>query len=337
VIEIGSLVLSIVLGITLAVLGYGYWALVGMTIALPGVSSLCFWLASRWVPGRPGHSADIRSMMRFGGAVTINSLIVYVAYNVDKVLLGRLWGAEVLGVYGRAYQLINIPTENLNSAVGGVAISALSRLQNDPSRFRAYFLKGYSLVLAVTIPVTMACAMFASDIIVVLLGPKWTGSVAIFRALAPTIVAFALINPLSWLLFSTGRIRRSMKMALVIAPVVILGYIIGLPYGAEGVAWGYSIAMSLLIVPMIAWARHSTVVPGRAILAAVAGPLVSAAVAAVPSATAYFVLCRGMSPVTRLVVSGAVLGASYAGMLLFGTGHKRFYRDLIGDVWGRSR
>ena len=86
--------------------------------------------------------------MRFGGTVTLNSVVVYFAYNLEKVLVGRYWGAEAIGIYGRAYQIISIPTDNLNSAVGTVAFSALSRVQHDANRLKRYFLKGYSLVLA---------------------------------------------------------------------------------------------------------------------------------------------------------------------------------------------
>ena len=85
-----------------------------------------------------------------------------------------------------------------------MAVSALSRLQDDPERFKSYFLKGYSLVLMLTLPVTVACALFAHDIILVVLGAKWMSAVPIFRFLAPTILAFALINPVTWLLFLEG-------------------------------------------------------------------------------------------------------------------------------------
>ena len=68
--------------------------------------------------------------------------------NLRKSLVGRFWGADAIGIYGRAYQLISIPTDNLNAAVGEVAFSALSRVQDDPVRLKSYFLKGYSLVLA---------------------------------------------------------------------------------------------------------------------------------------------------------------------------------------------
>src|SRR5262249_39079569 len=116
-------------------------------------------LVARWVPGRPRRQSGLRSLMRFGGTMTLNGLVVYIASNFDKVLLGRFWGAEAIGLYGRAYQLIRIPTDNLNGAIGEVAFAALSRIQNDNDRLKRYFLKGYSLVLAVTLPITVACAL----------------------------------------------------------------------------------------------------------------------------------------------------------------------------------
>src|SRR3984885_14023268 len=227
VIGVVSLIVGTALAIGGAKAGYGYWALVAMTVSSPVVSTIGFWLATGWVPGMPHRRTGIRSMMRFGGTVTLNSLVAYIAYNAEKVMIGRFWGADAIGIYGRAYQLVNIPTENLNSAVGEVAFSALSRLQDDPGRLKSYFLKGYSLVLAMTLPITIVCAIFAREAISVLLGPKWAEAVPIFRLLAPTILIFAMINPFSWLLFAIGKVGRSLKIAFVIAPLVIAGYLIG--------------------------------------------------------------------------------------------------------------
>src|SRR3984885_46285 len=236
-----SLVVSTSIAIGGAMIGYGYWALVAMALAAPIINTLGFWLTTAWVPGRPRRRIGIRSMMHFGGTITLNSLVVYIASNFEKVLLGRFWGADALGIYGRAYQLINIPTGNLNAAAGEVAFSALSRLQDDPSRLKSYFLKGYSLVLAMTMPMTVASALFADDMIFVFLGPKWNAAAAIFRFLAPTILVFAIANPLSWLVMSLGLVRRALKIGLVIAPVLILAYVVGLPYGPKGVAIAYSV------------------------------------------------------------------------------------------------
>src|SRR5260221_2229559 len=156
-IDIISLLASIAVGIGMAVYGFKYWSLVGMTIVAPLVTSISLWLATGWIPGAPRRRVGVHSMMRFGGTITLNGLVVYIAYNLEKVLLGRFWGAETVGIYGRAYQLINIPTDNLNSAVGEVAFSVLARVKEDQPRFKSYFLKGYSFVVAMTIPITLFC------------------------------------------------------------------------------------------------------------------------------------------------------------------------------------
>jgi PST family polysaccharide transporter len=268
-------------------------------------------------------------MMGFGSILTLNGLVAYAAYNSEKVLIGRFWGADAIGIYGRAYQLINIPTANLNSAVGEVAFSALSRVQDDPSRFRSYFLKGYSLVLGLTLPITIACALFAHDLIFVLLGPKWKDAATIFQLLAPTIAIFAIINPLGWLLYSLGLVVRSLKIALVFAPVMIAGYVIGLPHGPKGVAFAYSAVMALWVIPHVVLCIHGTVVTLRDIVLAVSRPLASGVLAGGLAFAVQITYGQLWSPLLRLVIESIVLLVAYLGILLFVTGQKSLYLDLL--------
>jgi PST family polysaccharide transporter len=335
-IDIFALTVSTILGVVMAIRGYGYWSLVGMTLMGPLVGTVCVWMVARWVPGKPRRQVGTGSMMRFGGTITLNGLVVYVAYNLEKVLLGRYWGADVVGIYGRAYQLSNIPTENLNSSVGGVVFSALSRLQDDPQRLKSYFLKGYSLVLALTLPITLLSALFANDTILVFLGPKWREAIPIFRLLAPTILIFAMINPFAWLLFAIGQVGRSLKIALVIAPIVITGYVIGLPYGPKGVALGYSTAMALWVVPHIVWCVRGTVISFRDILRTLSQPLLSSIVAAAPPFALQFFYGQWLSPLPRLLIGGTIFVSVYVGMLLHVMGQKAFYLDLLRGLISRS-
>ena len=333
-------VVSLMVGTALAIggakAGYGYWSLVAMTVSTPLVASIGFWIATGWIPGLPQRGTGIRSMMRFGGTITLNGLVAYVAYNAEKVLIGRFWGTDAIGIYGRAYQLVSIPTDNLNTAVGEVAFSALSRLQDDPSRFRSYFLKGYSLVLAMTLPLTIACILFADDVVAVLLGPKWKDAVVIFRFLAPTILIFALINPLGWLLYSLGMVGRSLKIALVFAPTLIAGYVMGLAYGPKGVAFGYSAVLTLWVMPFIAWCVQGTEVSFRDILVTVSRPLASGIFAA-GLAYGLRLICGQLLPVLpRLVLESSVLLVTFLGLLLFVAGQKSFYLDLLKGLKGSS-
>ena len=335
-IDIIALVVSTAVGIVMAATGFGYWSLVAAAVAVPLVATICLWLTTGWSPGRPRSHDGVHSLLRFGGAITLGNLIVYLAYNLEKVLLGRFWGADALGLYGRAYQLVNLPTDNLNSAFWSVAFSGLSRVRDDPQKFKSYFLKGYSLLLALTIPITIAAALFAPDLILVVLGPKWKDVIVIFRLLTPTILIFALINPLAWLVFSLGMVGRNLKIVSVLAPLVICGYLLGLPYGPKGVAFGYSAMMTLWVIPHIAWCVHGTVVSLRDILLAVSRPLVSGIVAAGFAFGVQYLCGPSLSPLLRLLMGSTVLLAAYVGMLFYAMGQKDLYWSILRALRRRS-
>lgn len=329
VINIVSQLVGTVLAIGMAVAGFRYWSLVAMTLSIPLTTTIGLWLTARWMPGMPRRQAGVRSMLRFGSTVTLNGLVVYVAYNLDKVLLGRYWGAQALGIYGRAYQFINIPTDNLNSAIGEVAFSALSRVQHEPDRVRNYFLKGYSLVVTLTIPITVVCALFANDLVLVLLGPKWIEAIPLFRLLAPTIVFFAMINPLGWLMYAMGLVGRSLRIALVLAPLVIAGYLLGLPYGPKGVAFGFSAVLALWMIPHMAWCVHGTVVSLRDILKVVSRPVIASIVASGVASAVERLYPVHFSSFVRLALDCTVLLATYLGILLYIMGQKAFYLSVL--------
>lgn len=328
-IAVFSQIVGLGLAVSMAATGFGYWALVVASIVPPAISTACMWVATGWIPGMPNRQTEIRHMLIFGSTITLNYLVVYLAYNFEKVLLGRSWGADALGLYGRAYQLINIPTASLNDSVGGVAFSALSRLKQNPARLRDYFLKGYSLVISLTLPTTIFSAIWANEIVLVLLGPKWVDAAAIFRLLSPTILVFGIINPLGWLLTATGLQGRSLRIALVIAPLVVTAYVIGLPYGPTGVAFSFSIAMTLWLIPHILWSTHGTVISARDIAIALSRPLLSGIVAAGCSLMAQFASTQVQLPIERLALGFIVMFASYAVMLLFVMGQWNFYLNLL--------
>jgi PST family polysaccharide transporter len=216
---------------------------------------------------------------------------------------------------------------------------ALSRVQNDPPRLRSYFLKGYSFFLALVTPLTLVCGLFAEDLVLVFLGPKWSGAAPVFRLLAPTIVVFALINPLAWLMLACGLARRSLNIAFMIAPVVVLGYVLGLGHGPQGVAIGYSSAMLALALPVIIWATHGTPITTKDILRSAVKPLVATLCGA-----ASVLLCWGWIvhiklPVVRLAVELTLMFGVYLATLLFALNQKVVYLDLFraSGLWPLRR
>ena len=338
-IDIGSLFVSVVLGIGMALAGFGYWSLVGMTVSSTVVTVVSLWIVGGWLPGPPRRGVGVRSMLQYGGTLTLNSVFGYIAYNADKVLVGRFWGADILGIYMRAYQLINMPTANVHSAIAQVAFPALSRLQDDPQRIKSYFLKGYALFISLALPITVACALFAEDIIRVFLGPKWGAAVPVFRMLAPTIVAFKLINPFGWFMQATGRAARSLHMCVLVVPVVILGYVAGLPYGATGVAAGFSVATLLLVVPVIFWSTRGTPITVVDTFRVVLQPFLSILISAGVTMAMWPFIQLLVSPLLRLFAANGIMFGIYGVLLWFVMGQKAVYLGLLRSlgVWPLAR
>jgi PST family polysaccharide transporter len=334
VIRVISLVIGTVVGILGAIVGYGYWSLVAASLTFPLVLTIGFWIATGWRPRRVREWSEVRSMVRFGGAVTLTSLVGYLGTNCEKILLGRFWGANMLGLYGRAYQLINIPTEGLNLSAGEVAFAALSRLRGDPNRLKSYFLKGYSLFLTMTLPVTAVCALFADDIITVFLGQEWISAAPLFRFLAPTVLVLAIIRPLDWLLPALGLVERSLKMVLVFTPMMIVGVVVALRFGPQGVALAYSTVMLLWAVPAILWAVEGTIVSARDLLGTASKPLLSS-IAGAGVAVGVRSFCGNTgSTLARLILEITVLLTTYGGLILCVTEQKSLYLELFGGLRG---
>jgi PST family polysaccharide transporter len=331
-VDVTALAVSVVVGIGMAMAGCRYWSLVGMAISQPLASGVGLWLASGWIPELPRRGPGIRSMLAYGGAVSITNLVTYLAFNVDKVLIGRVWGATALGIYGRAYQLVNLPNDNLHSTIGLVAFPALARVQNDPARLKAYFLKGYGVFLSLVLPITVGCAIFADDVIQVFLGAKWQEAAPILRLLAPSILAFAVTNPFAWLMLASGRPGRTVKIALTVTPLLILGYALGLRHGPEGVALSFSVTMAACVVPVVLWAKHGTLISMRDIFKSARPALVSI-VMGVAATLVYAPVSDRMEPgFERLVLESSVLFGVYLFTLAFVMKQKALYAELFREV-----
>src|SRR5437762_8001519 len=139
--EIFSIVASVVTAILLAWRGAGYWSLVGGALSLNLAYLIGIWIQCRWRPGLPARKSGVRSMLVFGGNFTGFSVVNYFARNLDNMLIGWWWGAAALGLYAKAYQLLLLPLDQINSPITSVAVPALSRLTDDPERYRQAYLR----------------------------------------------------------------------------------------------------------------------------------------------------------------------------------------------------
>ena len=300
-------VISILVGISIAIVsasyGAGCWALVLMQLAIAITTAIGVWVACKWRPGLPVRNSGVRSMLAFGGHLTGFSIVNYFTRNLDKILIGWRWGTQSLGLYSRAYSLLMLPLQQINTPISAVAIPALSRLQDKPERYRSYYLKAISLIALVTMPSVMFMIIMSENIIGVVLGEQWIGASRIFSILGISALIQPILNTTGWLYVSTGRTDRMFKWGIFASSLITVAFLIGLPYGSVGVASSYTTCFLLITFPCLWYAFKYTPVDisstAKALWPTVTGTLV------VGVALGLF---KTLIPVVSAGVSGLVVG-----------------------------
>jgi O-antigen/teichoic acid export membrane protein len=247
--DITSYALAVIVAVTMARRGGGYFALVALPLTLYAVQTLLSWLMVKWRPSLPRRGADVGSMVRFGGNVAASYVVINLNRSIDNVLIGWYWGAAPLGLYSRAYNLLMLPVRQLSAPAASVAIPAFSRLQTDPQRFAQYYLRAVNLIMWIGTPVFGFLFVAARPVIVLTLGHQWQDAAPVFQILVISALGQLLLESTLWLFVSTGQPNRLLKLMLIISPIIVASFVIGLPFGIKGVA----LSGSLVLISMFPW------------------------------------------------------------------------------------
>jgi O-antigen/teichoic acid export membrane protein len=259
-IELSSSLLSFLVAIALARIGLSYWALVWQQVMIFALIAIASWFACSWRPGAIIWEPDVKSMLGFGGNLTVTNLLNYLCRNLDNVLIGRFCGATVLGLYSKAYQLLLLPIWQINTPMLSAITPALSRLQFEPLRFKQLYLRSMMAIVTVGMPLVVFLFVRAESIILVALGREWLGAVPLFRLLSPTAFMDTFNIAGGLILTTLGQTQRQLWLSIVSAFLLIVGFCIGIHWGAEGVAIALSTIVCLTRIPALVFCfAHSPV------------------------------------------------------------------------------
>lgn len=239
-------------GLTLAVLGFGPWALIGQQVTVSFVSMALLWIFSPWRPSLTYSWASLRDLGGFGLKLFGAHLLDYLHRNADKLLIGRFLGSASLGAYAVAYNLMVLPLQRLVIPIQDTLFPAYSRWQDDPERLRRVWFRVSRVVAAVVAPTMLGLVVVAQDFVHVMLGERWAAAAPVLQALA----FVALVQSVSGLggkvLEALGRAGVVLRFAALQAAVMLPAFVIGLRWGIVGVAAAYA-AASLPVSAVLCW------------------------------------------------------------------------------------
>ena len=325
-------IVSTIMGLVAAVLWawcFGnYWALyVGMAVntIFPVVGT---WMYVKWRPTFPALAPETGEMLRYGLGITGGNLVAFAVQNVNSVVIGRVLGDWLLGIYDRSSRLLASPLQQLTAPISGVVVPILYRLHDDGDSYRRTFLRTIGSISFAVLPGVIWAIVLSDQLIGALLGAKWHDATPVFAALCLASLPQLINDAASWLFMTQGRSRDFARWSLFSAMFSFIGLFCGISFGVVGVAIA-SVIVQFLRTPFLWWYACRT---GPVTVRHVISTLLPQVIGGVLSAVALMLLrylWQAANPMFMLV---AGLGLSYIISVLtvaaFPVGRESIRRDI---------
>lgn len=276
-----------IVGLAMALTGWGVWSLVARVMVGGAIKALLLHLVGcPWRPTLSVQTSTLKWAARFGLWLQAHRIVNYLSRRLDDAIIGRYLGPLEVGYYARAYDLMLYAAYDSPGVAGRVMFPALSTIVGDLTRFRASYLRAVSAVATVTFPAMLGLLAVAPEAILVVFGPQWLPAVPLVRVLSVVGLIQSVLTSTGWIYKARGRTDTMLLWGVVMMIVFCSSFLVGVRWGAVGVATAYCLATILLIpltlaipfrlihLPMLDLARSLGGVFGGAILMAMAVTIV---------------------------------------------------------------
>ena len=211
--ELVDVVVRAGVGIALAVAGQGPWSLVLGYLAGTIAWTAVLWIAVRWRPALVLRRSDLSTLVRFGGALTLVSIIGAVMGYIDNVFVGKVLGPAALGVYSLGYRLPELVVANLSWVAGLVLFPAFATV--DRSALRGPVITAFRYAMLAGLPLAVGVIVLADPLVLALFGPRWSEAAPVIQVLG---IAY-LGSPISQV---TGSAYKAIKRVDVLIKLAAL-------------------------------------------------------------------------------------------------------------------
>jgi polysaccharide transporter, PST family len=229
-------------GYYLALGGFGPWSIAWMHLIESILASVSGFVISGYWPGRAANLRDTTSHFKFGALMTVSGLMSFLSRNIDKILIGRLYGAEALGIYTRAHGMIIFPFTGLLAGFTRFNLASLSRLVDKNQQYQSYVLFILQAYLFVAACIVVPSVVLADEVVDILMGGQWAKVAPIFVIMAP----YTWYQIISYLcnvsLISKGKMAQLTSLHFWNCILSTITIAVAAPFGLVGLAIGFSLA-----------------------------------------------------------------------------------------------
>jgi PST family polysaccharide transporter len=299
-----------VVGIVMAFMGFGAWALVGQQIAAALIAVVTLWTISPWRPGLEVSRANFTELFNFGIKVVGSDILTFLSRNSDNFLVGIFLGPTPLGLYAVAYRILDTTQKVLVSVSRRLAFPALSKLQGDRERMSRAYLQLTRIAGSAILPGYVGLALVSPEMTVALFGAKWqyAGVVSSVLFLIGPVLSIQAFS--TSLLTAAGHPSIVFRFRLISTIVNVLGFFLAVQIGKDilWVAFAFALRGYVLLPLNLSWQRRYAGIPIGAYLLQMRGTAL-ATLAMTAVVLAVKLLLYGVLRPTPLLLVEVVAGA----------------------------
>ena len=230
-ISIISRIVSAIVGISMAFIGYGLWALVISGLLSSFLSLLMNWYVVRWIP-KTGWSKDsFKYLWDYGNKMMASSLLDTLYNNIAPVFIGKFYSPAELGVYNRAQGYAMMPSQNVTGVIQGVTFPVLSKMQNDDEALAHNYRRMLKATAFIIFPIMMMLSALAHPLVIILVTAKWESCVILLQIICFSFMWYPVHAINLNLLQVKGRSDLFLRLEIIKKIVGISILTITLPHG----------------------------------------------------------------------------------------------------------
>lgn len=244
-ISIPATILSGIVGVIMAYLGYGVWSLVVMAITQSLASTIQLWIYSNWMPSWVFNKEKFKYHFKYGYKLTLSGVLDTLFVNVYIIIIGKIFAPAQVGFYQRANTLKQLPVTNIGAILNKVTFPLFAEIKNDDVRLKNVYKKIMQVVLFLVAPLLLIMAALAEPLFRFLFTEKWLPAVPYFQILVFNGILYPIHSYNLNILKVKGRSDLFLKLEIMKKTLVLIVVLVSFQFGIYGLLYG-SVLTSVL-------------------------------------------------------------------------------------------
>lgn len=233
--------LSGVIGIYMALNGFGLWALVFQYLLNQTVSCIVLWMATKWRISFKISLSKARSIFSFSGKILLSSVLINIFESVRTLVIGRMYTSDLLAYYDRGQSYTGLIIDSINTTLSSVLLPVFSQKQDETTELKNMVRRSISLSSFVIFPILAGFAAVAKPFVLLLLTEKWIGCVPYIMIFCLYRLPYPIFTVNIQAYYAKGRSDITLKLEVIRCILNFIVLICTAKHGVLAIAYGMTV------------------------------------------------------------------------------------------------